>query len=462
MLAPMADTSKARGMGTFFTIWFGQLISLIGSQLTGFALGVWVYEETHSVLLVALTQIAFAAPFILLSPLAGVLVDRWNRRTAMIVSDFGAGLVVLGAAALYLSGRLQPWMVLPINFAMSSFTSLMWPAYTASISLLVPKEQYGRANGFVQLGEALPQIAGPALAGALYVTIQVGRLALIDFATYVFSVMLMLFFVRIPNPPRSLAGQKASGSVWREMRFGWDYIMERKGLLALLVFFFALNFVDGIMMPLFTPLILDTWKADVLGYVSMIMGVGMLAGTLVMSAWGGGKRKVYTLLGAGLLGALFLVGVGLRASIPLLAFCGFGFMFSVPIMAAASQSIWQAKVAPDVQGRVFSLRRTIGWSGQLVAPLLAAPLLDYVFRPAMSPGGALAPTLGPLLGVGASRGVGVLISLLGVLDAVIMIVAFASPTIRHVETDLPDHADVVESLAPGANTQPLQPENVGT
>lgn len=449
-------------MGTFFTIWFGQLISLVGSQLTGFALGVWVYEETHSVSLVALTQIAFAAPFILLSPLAGVLVDRWNRRTAMIISDFGAGLAVLVAALLYLSGRLQPWMVLPINFAMSSFTSLMWPAYTASVTLLVPKEQYGRANGFVQLGEALPQIAGPAMAGALYVTIHVGRLALIDFATYVFSVILMLFFVRIPNPPRSADGQKAKGSVWEEMRFGWDYIMERKGLLALLLFFFAINFVDGIMNPLFTPLVLDNWKADVFGYLSMIMGIGMLAGTLLMSAWGGGKRKVYTLLGGALLSGVFLTGVGLRASIPLLAVCGFGFMFFVPITTAASQAIWQAKVAPDVQGRVFALRRTIGWSGQLVAPLLAAPLADFVFRPAMSAGGSLAPILGPAIGVGASRGIALLISLLGMLNIVAVLIAFATPAIRHVETDLPDHADTVEAEVASASNQQLQPEKAGT
>ena len=448
-------------MVTFFTIWIGQLVSLIGSQLTGFALGVWIYEQTHSVSLVALSQIAFSAPYVLFSPLAGVLVDRWNRRTAMILSDLGAGLVVLGAALLYLNGMLLPWMVLPINFALSAFVSLMWPAYTASLTLLVPKEQYGRANGFMQLGEALPQIAGPALAGALYVAIGLGHLALIDFATYVFSVSLMFFFVRIPNPPRSTDGQKAEGSIWQEMRFGWDYIMERKGLLALLTFFFAVNFLDGVMIPLFTPLILDNWKADVFGYLSTIMGVGMLAGTLVMSVWGGGNRKVYTLLGAGLLGSFFLMGVGWRASIPVLAVCGFGFMFTMPIMTAASQAIWQAKVAPDVQGRVFALRRTISWSGQLLAPLLAAPLLDYIFRPGMSAGGSLAPIFGPVIGVGGNRGVGLLISLIGLLNGVVVLIAFASPAIRHVETDLPDHVDLVGEERPELQAQPLEAGNAG-
>ena len=372
----------------------------------------------------------------------------------MILSDFGAGLAVLATALLYISGHLQPWMVIPINVVMSTFNALMWPAYTASVTLLVPKEQYGRANGFVQLGEALPQIAGPALAGALYVIIHLGNLALIDFGTYIFSVVLMLAFVRIPRPARTEDGRQAKGSVWKEMRFGWKYIAARKGLFSLLMYFLCINFVYGVMGPLLIPLILDNWKADVLGYLSTIMGVGMLAGTLVMSAWGGGKRKVYTLLGAGLLSALFISGVGLRNSIPLLAVCGFGLMFMEPLMDGSSQAIWQAKVAPDVQGRVFAVRRTIAWSSQVVAPLLAAPLADNVFKPAMLPGGVLARIFGPLIGVGANHGIGLLISFLGLLAVIVSIVAFGSPYIRNLERDLPDHAAGLVSEAPVAVSEP--------
>src|SRR5512140_146589 len=247
------------GLRTFFIIWFGQLVSLLGSQLTGFALGVWVYDQTRSVSLLALTQVAMQLPFVLLSPLAGVLADRWNRRTAMIVSDLGAGMAVVIAAFLFLTGRLQPWMVIPVNFLMAAFQTLMWPAYTAAVTLLVPKEQYGRVNGLVQLGEALPQLAGPALAGALYVMLRPGNMALIDAATYLFAATLMIFFVRIPTPPRSQDGQQAQGSLWQEMRFGWDYILKRQGLLALLILMLCMNFLGGIMNPLFTPLILDNW-----------------------------------------------------------------------------------------------------------------------------------------------------------------------------------------------------------
>ncbi len=190
------DTSiPIRGIRTFFTIWFGQLVSLFGSQLTGFALGVWVYDYTHSVSLLALTQVAYQGPYVVLSPLAGVLADRWNRRTAMVVSDFGAGLGVLAIGILFLTHHLQVWLVIPINLWMGAFHTLMWPSFTAAATLLVPKEQYGRANGFMQLGGALPAIAGPAIAGVLYVTIRLGSMALIDFASYAFAVLLMLLFV---------------------------------------------------------------------------------------------------------------------------------------------------------------------------------------------------------------------------------------------------------------------------
>lgn len=428
-------------MRAFFTIWIGQLVSLIGSQLTAFALGVWVYEETHSVSLLALSQVAFMLPLVVLSPLAGVLVDRWNRRTAMIVSDLGAGVVVVLAALLYIGGRLQPWMSIPLNLLMSIFVTLMWPAYGASVTLLVPKEQYGRANGLVQMGQAIPQLAGPALAGALYVAIRLGNMALIDGATYLFSVLLMLFFVRIPDPPRTADGEQARGSIWKEMNSGWRYVLDRRGLFALLIFFLAFNFVIGVMNPLFTPLVLDNWKADVMGYLGAVMGAGMLAGTLVMSAWGGGKRKIYTLLAAGFVASLFLAGVALRPSIPLLAVCGFGFMFAVPFLDGSSQAIWQVKVAPDVQGRVFAIRNTVALSSQLIAPLLAAPLADYVFRPAMAQGGALAAVFGPLIGVGSSRGVALLIGLLALLNLLVVGVSCASKRLRNVELDLPDYGN---------------------
>jgi len=435
----MTEQKTAPRMVSFGAIWFGQLISMVGSQLTGIAMGIWVYETTHSVSLLAATQIASQAPYVLLGPLAGVLADRWNRGTAMLISDFGGGLGILTAALLFVTGNLQPWMVILLNIWVASFNALMWPAYSAAVTLLVPKAQYGRANGLVQMADAMAQIGGPALAGLLYVTIKLGNLAFIDAATYAFSVILLLFFIRIPNPERSEEGNKGKGSMWKEMAFGLKYVSQRPGLLSLLIYFSLTNFLFGFVQPLFLPLILDNWSADVFGYLATVMGVGMLAGTVVMSAWGGGKRKAYTLLASGVLGSLFLIAAGIRASIPLLAVAGFGMMFTMPIGNASSQAIWQAKVAPDLQGRVFAARRTIAWGMGLISPLMAAPLVDFYFKPAMAAGGSLAPIFGPIFGVGAGRGIGVFFSLIGVILTIVGVAAFFYPRIRRVELEIPDH-----------------------
>ena len=174
-----------------------------------------------------------------------------------------------------------------------------------------------------------------------------------------------------------------------------------------------------------------------------------------MSAWGGGKRKVYTLLGSGIIASLFLTAIGLRVSILLLTVCGFGFMTAVPLLDGSSQAIWQSKVPADVQGRVFAIRRAIAWSSQIVAPLLAAPLADYVFKPGMAEGGLLASLLGPLVGVGANHGIGVLISFLGLLSVLVCVLAFLNPHIRNVEIDLPDQIAVAVPDAPaGLSDQP--------
>jgi hypothetical protein len=156
---------------------------------------------------------------------------------------------------------------------------------------------------------------------------------------------------------------------------------------------------------------------------------------------------VVTLLVASLLDGICVLAAGLRVYLPLLVVCGFGAMFFGPIINAASQSIWQVKVAPDLQGRVFAFRRTIAMSAGLIAPLLAAPLTDYVFKPAMTPGGALAPILGPIFGVGGSRGVGVMFSLVGLLIMISALIALNVPHLRSVEVDLPDFDPAVSAVA---------------
>ncbi len=451
--SPAKQSSTTKSMRTFLVIWSGQLVSTIGSGLTSFALGVWIYQETGSVTLFAMNLLAFAVPNLLVSPFAGALVDRWDRRWVMVMSDTGAGLATLSIAILYMTGDLQVWNIILATAVNSAFSTFQWPAYSAVTTLLVPRIQLGRAGGMVQIGEAISQLLAPAAAGVLFVTIGLGGVIVIDFATYLFAVLTLLV-VRVPSPERSAAGEEGKGSLWKEALYGWTYISTRAGLLGLLLIFAASNFVTGLIIPLITPMILDMASADMLGYLMSIVGVGMLAGTLVMSAWGGPRRRIHGVLGFSILSGFFISLLGVSPLIPVMAVAGFFVMFAMPIINGSSQAIWQSKVDPDVQGRVFSVRRMIAWSTTPLAYLVAGPLADRVFRPLLLEGGALADSLGQLIGIGPGRGTGLLFIVVGAASILVAAAGYLIPHVRNVEDELPDvlvPEEVVISAPPAAS-----------
>jgi DHA3 family macrolide efflux protein-like MFS transporter len=425
----------SRGFWTFTLIWFGQLISLTGSGLTSFALGVWVYQTTDSATSYALVILCTMAPNILLSPVAGALVDRWDRRWAMLLSDTGAGLSTLVIVLLLnFNKRGALWPILLATAASSAFSAFQWPAYAASTSLLVPKEQLGRANGMMQFAQAVGYIASPALAGYLVTTIQVRGVISIDFITFAFAVFTLLL-VRIPKPEISGEGRK---SLIHDIAFGLRYLTKRPGLMGLLILFAISNFLLGLIMALFTPMVLSFTNADVLGVMTSIGTLGMLFGGGLMMVWGGPKRRIYGVLGCMLLEGLALLISGTHPSIPLVTAAAFGFFFFFSIDGASNDSIWQSKVAPDVQGRVFGMRSTIAMFSMIPAYALAGPLADDVFEPLLATTGPLATSVGKIIGVGQGRGIGLMFIFAGMLTTLAAVGAYTHPRIRRVEDELPD------------------------
>ena len=437
---------------TFVVIWFGQLVSLVGSGLTGFALGVWLYQQTGSVTLFALNALFFTVPQMLFSPFAGALVDRWDRRWAMILSDAGAGLTTLFLALMLFFGQLEFWHVYVATLFNALFGAFQWPAYSAATTLLVPKKHLGRAGGMVQLGEAISQLVAPALAGVLLVTIGLKGVMLIDFVTFAFAV-LTLVAVRIPKPETSAQGAASKGSLWKEAAFGWRYIVARPGLLGLLVFFAAINFLWSMVNPLLIPTVLSMTTADVLGYVASFVGVGMLAGTLVMSAWGGPKRRIKGVVGFEMIQSLLVIVMGLRSSVALLASAGAGILFCMPIVNGSSQALWQSKVQTDLQGRVFAVRRMIAMAAAPLGYIFVGPLADRVFEPLMATDGPLAPTVGRIIGTGPGRGNALMFIVIGILSLGVAIAAYLYPRIRLVEDELPDAVPDQASLSSDLSEQ---------
>ncbi|HYI11611.1 MAG TPA: MFS transporter [Thermoanaerobaculia bacterium] len=424
-------------MKIFSVLWFSQLISIIGSGLTSFALGVWVYQQTGSATQFALITFFLILPGVLLSPLAGALADRWSRKTLMILGDSGSALSTLIVALLVASDRLEVWHIYLATALSSACGAFQWPAFAASIPMLVPKEQLGRANGMVQVAEAAGLVVSPLLAGVLVVTIGLRGVILIDIATFLVAVIAVLF-LRIPQPAATTAPREAGGSLTRDIADSWSYIRGRSGLLALFALFASFNFIVGMAGILIQPLILSFTTPAVLGTLVSIGGSGLLLGGVVMGIWGGPKHRVPGILLFMLIGGVLLLLHGLAPSSILIGFVAPTFLFTWPIINGSSYSILQTKVAADMQGRVFALSHMITQSSRPLAALIAGPLADGVFEPLLMPGGSLAGSVGRTIGTGPGRGIALLFMVLGVLQLVTAIAGYLHPHLRNLETEMPD------------------------
>ncbi|MDF5721974.1 MAG: MFS transporter [Rhizonema sp. PD37] len=424
-------------MQVFILIWFGQLVSLIGSGFTNFALGIWVYQSTGKVTQFALISLFGILPGILISPLAGALVDRWDRRSCMLIADAGAGLSTLFIALLLYANRLEVGHIYLAVAVSSTFSAFRWPAYSATTTLLVPKQHLARASGMVQMAEAVSRLISPMLAGLLVVTIRLQGVILIDCVTFLFS-MVTLILIRFPRPKMTVENKVRKGSLLQEATYGWTYITARPGLFGLLIFFAVSNFFIGVVTVLVTPLVLAFTSAPVLSIVLSIGGSGMLVSGLMMSVWGGPKSRVYTLLCCTLLGGLCMLFAGLMPSVPVFFVVSLIYYFSVPMINGCDQAIWQSKVPPDVQGRVFAVRRMLAWASLPLAYLIAGPLADQVFEPLLAVGGLLAGSVGQIIGVGRGHGIALLFAIMGILNMLAATGGYLYLPLRLLEEQLPD------------------------
>ena len=439
-----------KSMRTFLIVLIGQVTSLIGSGLIGFALAVWVFKRTGQATPFAMTALFSVLPRILLSPFAGALSDRKNRKMIMLVSDSLAGLVTLATAVLLLTGNMQVWMIYLISCLEAVFGTFQQPAYSASIVMMVPKDQLTRANSLIQMGEAIQGILTPILAGALLTTIGMLGIIIIDIATFLFA-LVTLILVKIPQPKRTQEQAAEKHSVWKDVVFGWRYLAERPGLMGLLWYFALVNFFLNISAVMIGPLVLAIGSATSLGVVQTFMGVGMLAGSLIMSVWGGVKNnRVLFIILFLLLGTLGFFVAGSNPSVIVIGAGLFVLMFFIPFGGSLSAAMFALKVAPDIQGRVSATRSMISQSMMPIAFLLSGFLADHVFNPLLVEGGKLASTfVGRWIGVGPTRGIGLMLISSGLILFIVSGFAYANPRIRNLETEIPDAIPDQSQLSTG-------------
>lgn len=430
------------GIRTFLTIWLGQFVSRVGTAMTRFALLIWAYEQTGAATTVALLGFFSFLPYILLSPIAGVWVDRLDRRVVMLLSDLGAGIVTAALIILYFNGTLAIWHLYAAEAITAALDAFQGPAYSAASTLLLPKELYGRASGLRSMAEDGARILAPFLAGVLVAVAGIGTVMIVDVVTFLVAVVTLVV-VRVPA---ARAGQEDVPHFWAEMRVGFDYIRQRPGLLGLTLHFTAVNFFAALtyfgIMP---AMILARTGGDevTLGLVQGALGAAGLAGGLLMAAWGGPRRKIDGVLLATALSFflgdfLFAVGRGPGAWVV----AAVAAAVFIPVIIGCRSAIWQSKVPPALQGRVFATDSMMRLALNPAAYLLAGALADRWLEPAMMPGGALAPHFGPLVGTGPGAGMALMFVGTATFGGLISLLVYAFPAVRRVETDVPDHSAI--------------------
>jgi MFS family permease len=438
---------RPSGMVAFTIVWVGQAVSLLGTSMTAFALTIWAYELTGTATALALAGFFHVTPLLIFSPIAGAIADRSNRKLMMMISDLGSGIATIGILVLFSTGQLELWHIFAANAVMGVFQTFQWPAYSAAITMIVPKKHYARAHAMNDLAGNTSGIFAPLLAGALLPFIGLGGILTIDIVTFLVAIGALLV-VTIPQPEATEEGQESRGSIWKESAYGFRYIFKRPSLLGLQTIFMIGNFFATMAYTLLAPMILARTDSNALifGSVQTAGAVGGVAGGLIMSAWGGTKKKVHGVLTGWFIAGLFGVTlIGMGRGFPMWALGAFIVAGTVPLINSSNQAIWQAKVAADLQGRVFATRRLIAWFVNPIATLLVGPLADLVFEPAMSEPSLLSASFGWLVGYGAGAGMALIMVFSGLAMAGVGVGGYGVRVVRDAESILPDHEVAVET-----------------
>jgi DHA3 family macrolide efflux protein-like MFS transporter len=365
----------------FFTIWTGQAFSLLGSQLVSFAVIWWLTQTTGSATVLATASLVGLLPQVILGPFTGTLVDRWSRRLTMIVADGLIALATIMLAILFALGHVQIWQVYSLLFVRSVCGGFHWPAMQASTTLMVPKEHFARIQGLNQMLQGGMSIASAPLGALLLAWIPMEWILMIDVSTALLAIT-PLFFFQVPQPERRDLQPEAQGksSFWQDFGAGFRYVWGWPGLMLIGVMATVINFL---LTPAFSLLpILVTrhfnGQAIQLATLESFSGIGFIVGGLILSTWGGFKRRVITCLlgliatGIGCLVMGLLPATAFIFAVATLLFIGIvNPIVNGPLMAAV-----QAAVAPEMQGRVFTLIGTMAAGMSPIGLIIAGPIAD--------------------------------------------------------------------------------------
>jgi DHA3 family macrolide efflux protein-like MFS transporter len=438
---------------TFYILILTQTFSLIGSEMTGLAIAIKVFKDTAQATPLALTMFFAALPSLVSASIAGVLADRWDRRYVMMLADAGQAVGTLLLLISFASGAFQLWHLYVVSLIQAVFAIFQRPAFSASVTMLVPDDHRDRANAIQQLTSPAAAIIAPIIAGLLFAMIGAVGVMAIDLFTFLVAVAVVAV-IHIPRPVQSAEGRAArQGSLWKESLVGFKFMNERPALLYMVIYASLLNFLLTFSTGLNAAYILGlTDNEAALGTINGVFGIGAVAGGIIMSVWGGTRPRIHTIMPG-----IFVVGIGLAlyglSRSPLALGISIVIMaLPLPMINASLFSILQLKIPPDLQGRVFASLGQLSTFLMPLAYLLAGPLADKVFEPAV--GGSHWGIVAPLVGSRTGSGIGLIMVIGGSLIVLATVVAYSMPMLRHMESLLPDYEPV--AAEGDAQEEPVQ------
>lgn len=374
----MKENLLSKWQVRFFTIWTGQALSLVSSELVQFALVWWLIETTESATVLSVATMIALLPRAILSPFAGALVDRWNRRVVMIVADSVIALSLVWLVFCFSTDKVQIWHIYVIILVRAIGGAFHMPAMLASTSLMMPKKYLSRVAGMNQMMHGIVMVVVPPLGALLLGIMSFRDIIALDIAGAMLAIV-PLFFIHIPQPQRDTAFPSTK-SVWGDVRQGLHYIQNWRGAVGMLTISTLINFIMRPAFQLIAILVVSQFGGEEIefGWMAAALGAGFVAGGLVLSVWGGFRRQMQTSL-IGIVGAgLAILIVGLAPQTAFLMALGAIFMagFMMPMCMGPIQALVQSTVDPSMQGRIFTIMSS---ASTLISPLslgIAGPLFD--------------------------------------------------------------------------------------
>ena len=415
-------------MKNFYKLWLGELISNIGSGMTAFALSVYVYEKTGSVSYVSLITLLSFMPSIILSPIGGLLADRYDRRLLMIIGDLFSGL-----GLVYILWNIQAGenSIVPIFVGItfsSIFTSLLEPSYRATLTDILEEENYAKASGLIQAAGSAKYLISPVIAGMILSVADIRVILLLDILTFI-TTCLMIFLVRKSMNSETQNYKKDS---FKGLLEGLFIIKENRGVYSLVIIMFFVCFFMGFIQILIRPMILALSSVKTAGMMESLCAVGLLIGSLWIGIAGIKKNYSKILAVACFFCGIFMSMIGVNENLGIIGISTFLFFSTLPFMNSCADVLVRVSVPNELQGRVWGLISLITQMGTVTAYIISGVMADYIFEPMFNKNGILVENIGMIIGTGKGRGIGFMLILSGIGMLIMAIVIWKNGEIREV------------------------------